>query len=299
MSEFEMTDLGHLAYFLGVEFKRTEDGVFMHQSKYANDLLRRFNMLQCNSAVTPADPGLVLLKDQDEERADPTCYRQIVGSLRYLCNSRPDLMYSVGLISRYMEEPRSSHLLAAKRILRYVKGTSNYGILFPMRSEKNEAKLFGYTDADWCGDKGDRKSTAGYIFMFGRTPISWSSKKEPVVALSSCEAEYIAASMSVCQALWLNTLMGELKMEKSDSVKLLIDNQSAINLAKHPMAHGRSKHIETRFHFLRDQVNNGKIIVEHCRTDVQLADILTKALKRQRFVELRNKLGVVSIEDVN
>lgn len=120
-SEFEMTDLGHLSYFFGMKFKRSKEGLFMHQSKYATDLLRRFKMLQCNSVVTPADPGFFHEKENNEDQADHTYFRQIVGSLRYLCTSRPDLVYAVGLVSRYMESPSNAHLLAAKRVLKYVK----------------------------------------------------------------------------------------------------------------------------------------------------------------------------------
>ena len=155
--------------------------------------------------------------------------------------------------------------------------------------------MTGYSDSDWCGDKNDRKSTAGYIFFYGGAPISWSSTKEPVVALSSCEAEYITTSEAACQAVWLDALIKELQLEKSGKVKLLVDNKSAIDLAKHPASHGRSKHIETKFHFLREQVNNEKLKIEHCRTEVQLADILTKALKLERFRCLRDSIGVVCV----
>lgn len=299
MNEFEMTDLGVLSYFLGLEFNKTEKGILMHQSKYVKDLLKRFNMEKCNSAATPAETGLVLEKEGSEELVDPTYFRKIVGSLRYLCHSRPDLAYSVGLISRFMEKPRMPHLLAAKRIIRYVKGTQSFGILFERKLSAEDPELFGFTDADWCGDREERKSTAGFVFFYGRSPISWGSKKEPIVALSSCESEYVAAAMSACQAVWLDTLMQELKMKEPTAVRLLIDNKSAINLAKHPVAHGRSKHIETRFHYLRDQVNREKLSLEFCRTEVQVADILTKPLRKDRFEELRKKLGVICLSELN
>ena len=199
----------------------------------------------------------MLEKETDEEPVDPTHYRKIVGCLTYLYNTRPDLNFSVGLINRFMQEPRQSHLLAAKRIM--------------------------------------RKSTAGYIFFYGGAPISWSSTKEPVVALSSCEAEYIAASEATCQAVWLDALIKELQLEKSGKVKLLVDNKSVIDLAKHPASHGRSTHIETNFHFLKEQVNNEKLKIEHYRIEVQLADILTKALKLERFRCLRDSIGVVCV----
>lgn len=294
MREFEMTDLDLISYFLGIEFKRTDEGVIMHQGRYARDVLKKFRMVDCNSADTPTATGVNLVKDPNEEEVDVTLYRQMVGSLRYLCCTRPDLLYVVGLISRYMENPKLSHFRAAKRIMRYVKGTLDYGILFPSAAKK--CNVLGYSDSDWCGDKSDRKSTTGYVFFYGDAPISWSSKKEQVVALSSCEAEYIAAAMAACQAQWLDNIFGELKMKEKGAITLMVDNKSAINLAKHPVAHGRSKHIETRFHFLREQVTKGKLSVKYCPTTVQVADIFTKPLKIDQFKELRSRLGVIEVQ---
>ena len=158
-------------------------------------------MMDCNNVITPTETGIKLQIDGDEKEVDPTLYKQIVGSLRYLCNTRPDIAYCVGLISRFMEKPKTPHFLAAKRILRYVKGTLDLGILYPYSQKNIEGEVFGYSDSDWCGDKDDRKSTTGYVFKFGTSPISWCSKKQSVVALSTCEAEYIAAAMPACQAL--------------------------------------------------------------------------------------------------
>ncbi|XP_058742080.1 secreted RxLR effector protein 161-like [Vicia villosa] len=151
-----------------------------------------------------------------------------------------------------MERTKVSHLEAIKRILRYVNGTLGCGILFSASDMGKSCELLGYIDSNWCGDKDDRKSTAGYVFMFGGAPISWCSKKESVVALSSCEAEYITASLCACQAVWLVNLLRELDNNTRGVILLLVDNVSAINLAKNPIAHWRSKHIEMRFHYLRD-----------------------------------------------
>ncbi|RDX61162.1 Copia protein, partial [Mucuna pruriens] len=262
MNEFETSDLGLLAYFLGIGFEMTQYGMVMHQTKYAKNLLKRLNMQQSNPVGTPTEVGLRLKKEIDEGQVDPTHYRRIVGCLRYLCNTRPDLTFSVGLISRFMQKLKRSHLLAAKRISRYVQGTVDFGILFP-KEETTELELVKYFDSDWCGDKQDRKNPVGYIFLYRGAPISWSSTKEPVVALSSCEAEYIE--------------------KNSKKVKLLVDNKSTIDLARHPTSHERNKHMETRFHFLREQVSNEKLQIEHCRTKIQFANIFTKALKRERF----------------
>ncbi|XP_073224920.1 secreted RxLR effector protein 161-like [Cicer arietinum] len=172
----------------------------------------------------------------------------MVGSLRCLYNTRSDIIYSVRLISRCTEKPRAPHYLASKRILRYIKETSELGLLYPRSSNEREVKLIGYTDVNWCGDKDDRKSTASYVFMMNKTPISWCSKKQSMVALPTCEVEYVDAPMGVCQALWLAELINEIGL-RNDS-----DNKSAINLAKHPIAHGRSKYIETRNQVIQTKV---------------------------------------------
>ena len=157
------------------------------------------------------------------------------------------------------------------------------GILYTYSQKNIDGELFGYSDSDWCGDKDDRKNIVGYVFKFGTSPISWCLKKHSVVALSTCEAEYIAAAMAACQALWLEALMEELNLRNCNPMRLLMDNKSRIDLAKHPVAHGRSKHIETKFHFLRDQVSKEKLELEFCRSEDQVADILTKPLKSIKF----------------
>ncbi|GAU42392.1 hypothetical protein TSUD_296900 [Trifolium subterraneum] len=211
-SEFEMTDLGKLTYFLGMELLETPKGVILHQAKYATEILKKFEMLDCNSAVIPADTRLKLEIDGSSETVDSTMFRQLLGSLRYLCQTRPDISYVVGYVSRFMSKPLKSHLLAAKRILRYINGTIHY----------------------------DRRSTSSYVFKFQNEPVSWGSKKQSVIALSSCEAEYVAGSLAACQANWLQSLLSEMKIIDNITVMLKIDNKSAINLAKNPVSHGKS-----------------------------------------------------------
>ncbi|XP_050909387.1 secreted RxLR effector protein 161-like [Lathyrus oleraceus] len=202
-----MTNLGVMNYFLGIEFHKSKVGLLMHQRRYALDISKKCDMEHCNASITPCEARVQLSKSDEEEDVNPTLYRSLIGSLQYLCNTRPKLAFSVSIVSRFMERPKVSHLAAVKRILRYVKGTLDCRILFPASDTWPKCNLLGYTDSNWCGDKDDRKSTAGYIFMFGSTPISWCSKKEPVVALSSCEVEYIAASLGACQAMWLMNLL--------------------------------------------------------------------------------------------
>jgi len=201
MNEFEITDLGELSYFLGMEFIRTKKGIILHQRKYVREVLKMFRMLEFNPAASPIEANLKLEKGGEEEKVDATLFKQIVGSLRYLSNSRPDIGFSVGLVSRYMDDPKISHMKAARRILKYLNGTVNHDIFFPASSYDNDAVITCYSDSDWCGDKSDRRSTTCYFFKVFGAPISWCSRKQPVVALSSCEAEYIAGSYAACQAI--------------------------------------------------------------------------------------------------
>jgi hypothetical protein len=187
---------------------------------------------------------------------------------------------------------------AVKRILRYLQGTVDYGVLYS-NTDGNQRRLVGYCDSDWSGDKVERKSTMGYVFTLFNCPISWCSKKQNVVALSTCEAEYISACNAACQGIWLQSLLQEMMIDVDEEIELRVDNKSAINLAKNPIAHGRSKHIETKFHFLRDQVTKGKIKLVYCKTEAQGADIFTKPLKIERFKDLRKMLNVQSLENLN
>lgn len=298
-TDFEMTDLGRLSYFLGMEFFNTPTGLLMHQKKYAKDLLERFNMSQCNEVETPLEVNKKLKKNEYEERVDGTKYKQLVGSLRFLCNSGPNIMFGVGLLSRFMSDPRKSHMIASKRIFRYIKGTMDFGVLFQNNQKEKDLKLIGYTDADFGGDQDERKSTSGSIFFFNQAPVSWSSKKQSIIALSSCEAEYVAGCHAICQGVWLNEVLKHLKIRTESSIELRMDNTSAISLAKNPVSHGRSKHIDMKYHFLRDMVSKGKVELKFCRTALQLADLFTKALSLKRFKFRRSKIGVQSHRTLN
>lgn len=226
---------------------------------------------------------------------DAAIFKQLVGSLRYMCNTRPAICFSVGMVSRFMSEPKWSHYQAAIRILRYIKGTLKYGVLFPS-GRKTNSELMSYSDSDWCGDRVDRRSTSGYLFKFLGGHIYWCSKKQFVVALSTREAEYIADVVAACQVVWLVNLLQDLKIKVDRPLKFMIDNKSTINLAKNPVLHGRSKHIETKYYFLRSQVHNGVLEVVHCSSQKQLAEVLTKAIKTDQLLQLRNEIGVVSFD---
>jgi hypothetical protein len=281
MDRFKMSDLGLLAYYLGMEVTQRNSEITLCQSAYAAKLLEKAGMMDCTTSQVPMEPRLKLSKEISNPPVDVTLYRSIVGSLRYLVHSRPDIAYAVGYVSRFMEKPTTEHLSAVKSLLCYIAGTKNFGCV--LRSSSEQLRLVGYSDSDHAGDQDDRKSTTGSLFFINGCPVTWQSVKQQAVALSSCEAEYMAATAMACQATWLRRLLGKLLNKEEETVKLYIDNQSAIQLIKNPVYHERSKHINTRFHYIRECVEDGKVAVEHIGTTNQLADILTKPLGRTRF----------------
>eukprot|EP00253_Pinus_taeda_P030125 PITA_30125 len=244
-------------------------------------------MQECKAAITPTVMGLKLNKEDSSKNFDPSLYKSIVGSLMYLTATRPDIMHVVSLISRFMERPKEAHWQAAKRILRYVKGTKRFGILY-ITLECSD--LIGYTDSNWAGSVDDRKSTSGYVFQMGSRAISWASKKQPIVALSTVEVEYVAATTVACQVVWMRRMLRSLCQEQAQATVIFCDNSSAIALYKNSMFHKRMKHIDTKFHYIRELVNNGEIVLQQCRTQEQVADILTKPLGQKNFEFLRKCL---------
>lgn len=289
--EFDITDLGKMSYFLGVEVIQSSDGIFITQAKYAREILERFGMINCKPVSNPVVTGSKLSKRGGGAEVDITNYKHMVGSLMYLTATRPDLMYVVCLTSRYMEKPTEVHLQAAKRIMRYLRGTVNFGILY---NSQGKEELIAYTDSDYAGDIDDRKSTSGYVFLLGTGAISWSSKKQPVVTLSTTEAEFIAAAACACQGIWLRRILDQLGHSQDKSTTIYCDNSSTIKLSKNLVLHGRSKHIDVRFHFLRDLARDGVIELVHCNTQEQVSDIMTKPLKVESFLKLRRQLGMCS-----
>lgn len=293
MLEFDMSDLGKMKHFLGVEVKQCADGIFICQKRYAREVLARFDMESANAVKNPIVPGTRLSKNEGGVRVDETLFKQVVGSLMYLTVTRPDLMYSVSLISRFMSSPTMSHWLTAKRILRYLKGTTDFGILY--KKGESRLSLMAFTDSDYAGDLDDRRSTSGFVFMMGSGAVSWSSKKQTVVALSTTEAEYIAAALCACQCVWLRRVTEKLGIEEKSGTVIMCDNSSTIQLSKNPVFHGKSKHIDVKFHFLRDLVNEGIVELSYCNSQNQIADIMTKPIKLEQYEKLRGMLGVTEV----
>jgi len=296
MKEFNMTDLGRMRYFLGLEVLQRADGIFICQRKYAQEVLEHFNMVGCNAVYNPIVLGFKLVTDSAGMTINNTQYMQMVCSLMYLTSTRLDIMFVVNLLSRYLAHPAELHLQAVKRVLRYIKGTLSYGIFY---KQSGDVELLAYTDNDYAGDLEDRKSTLGLLFMLSSRAVSWSSKKQPVVTLSTTEAEFIAAAFCACQAVWLRRMLEKLDHASAGTTIIYCDNNSTIKLSKNPVMHGRSKHIDVRFHFLRELTQDEVVTLLHCRSQEQLADIMTKPLPRVVFEKLRTLMGVCEDPKVN
>ncbi|KAK2995722.1 hypothetical protein RJ640_012446 [Escallonia rubra] len=262
--EFGMSMMGELTFFLGLQIKQSKDGIFINQAKYTKELLKRFDMEASNAFDTPMSSSLKLDKDEKGKDVD---------------------------IKRYRACPKESHLIAVKRILRYLKGTHDLGLWFPRNTSFFD--LIGYSDADYAGCKTERKSTSGVCQFLGHSLVSWSSKKQNSVALSTTEAEYMAVGACCAQILWMKQTLLDFGL-KYDHIPILCDNTSAIDLTKNPIQHSRTKHIEIKHHFIRDHVQKGDIVLDFVDTNHQLADIFTKPLDSKRFTALRRELGMSS-----
>uniref|UniRef100_A0AAV1TGV6 Integrase catalytic domain-containing protein n=1 Tax=Peronospora matthiolae TaxID=2874970 RepID=A0AAV1TGV6_9STRA len=297
-TRFEMTDSGKCAFVLGIELLDGKDGsVTMCQRRYVDDVLKRFGMDECKAVASPVDVSSRLVPSNSASKVDVP-FREAVGALMHLTTAtRPDIAYAVSFVSRFMEKPQEEHWVAIKRIFRYLQGTKMHGICY-----KPSAKIDfrGYSDADWAGDLADRKSTSGYVFMLLGAPVSWGSKKQPSVSLSTSEAEYIALSLAIQEGKWINRLLCEIMAAANEEGPELVireDNQSCIKMTKNPVNHGRAKHIDIKYHHIRDEVKRGEVKLEYCETTLMLADIMTKGLHGPRHKDLTAALGIRACSD--
>ncbi|KAJ9565794.1 hypothetical protein OSB04_001760 [Centaurea solstitialis] len=292
-TEYKMSMMGELTYFLGLQIKQSEKGIFINQGKYVHDMLKKFDLTSCTPMKTPMAPPLSLDKDSKGKPVDVTLYRGMIGSLLYLTASRPDIMYSTCLCARYQAEPKESHLTAVKRIFRYLKGTPNLGLWY---SKDSGFDLTAYSDSHFAGCKIDRKSTTGGCHLLGGKLVSWTSKKQNSVSTSTAEAEYVTAGICCAQVLWLRNQLQDYNIQVS-KIPIYCDNTSAIAIANNPVLHSKTKHIEVRYHFIRDHVMNGDIELHSVPTEYQLADLFTKPLDVTRFNMLISELGMLNPDE--
>ncbi|WVZ52304.1 hypothetical protein U9M48_003377, partial [Paspalum notatum var. saurae] len=285
---FEMSMMGELKFFLGLQIKQLKEGTFLCQTKYTQDMLKKFGMENARPINTPmASKGHLDLYDESKKgkNVDQKLYRSMIGL---------DIMLSMCMCARFQADPKECHLVAVKRILRYLVHTPNLGLWYPKGSTFD---LLGYSDSDHAGCKVDRKSTSGTCQFLGRSLVSWSSKKQTSVALSTAEAEYVAAGACCAQLLWMRQTLRDFGCEFS-KIPLLCDNESAVKLANNPVQHARTKHIDIRHHFLRDHEAKGDIALHHVSSENQLADIFTKPLDESRFCDLRSELNILDSRNV-
>ena len=295
-ARFEMKDMGAAKVMLGIEITRDRASrkVFIAQQEYITEVLKRFRMESTRTVSTPMDKSTLVQLDAPGEQVGPNVpYRQAIGSLIYLVScTRPDLAFTVRRLSQYLEKPKQQHWTAVKRVFRYLHSTRHQGILY---NGKQGVDVIGYADSDYAGCTSSRKSTSGYVFLLAGGAVSWKSKKQTVVATSSCEAEYIASCVATKEAIWLSRLLADLqKQAKPKPITIRVDNNGAKDLALNATINERSKHIDVQYHFVRQCVHQGKIKLERCDTAVQIADPMTKPLEKLQHEKLCSMQGLQS-----
>jgi hypothetical protein len=308
--QFDMTDLEPTTRYLGIEFTTLPNGIFLSQREYILEMLAATNMQDCKHENVPLPPGLQLLSDMNSEPADIHNYCTIVGKLIFLTTTRPDIAYAVNSVSRYMSNPQAAHLNAVKHILCYLQKTLDYGLFYQCLQNN---KVEGFTDADWASCPKTRRSTGGYLFTLFGAAITWQSKRQLTVTRSSTESEYVALSDRAQEAVWLGRLLREIgapdsqtlplshnsvaahsNLQRALAIPLHCDNQSSLKIAKNPIFHARTKHIEVCHHYVRERALDGEVKLHYISIDQQPADVLTKALSQIKFERHRADLGLVS-----
>jgi hypothetical protein len=280
---FKIKDLGQLRWILGMEVRRDRGRrtLTISQQAYIEHMLDTYGMSECKPVGTPTEGKLRRTDSGQPDKA----YMKIVGSILYAAVvSRPDVAYAAQNLGRHMQSSNQDHMTAAKRVLRYLKGTKSMGLTF---SGGIRGQLKGYSDSDWGGDLDTSRSTTGYLFMFGGGPVSWNSRLQPTVALSTSEAEYMALCATVMEATYLKQLLFDIGIDQSKPITIYEDNQSCIAMARNPINHSRTKHINIRFHYVREQVKKETIKLEYLPTEGQVADMLTKGLPKTRLMIIR------------
>nr|GEX70351.1 retrotransposon protein, putative, Ty1-copia subclass [Tanacetum cinerariifolium] len=290
LNEFKMSMMGKISFFLGLQISQSPRGIFINQSKYAFESLKRYGFESCDPVDTPMVEKSKLDEDKEGKAVDPSHYRGMIGTLLYLTASRPDLQFTMCMCARYQARPTEKHVHTVKRIFRYLRRTVNWGLWYPKDSS---VALTAFADADHAGCQDTRRSTSGSLQFLGERLIRWSSKRQKSAAIFSTEAEYIALSGCCAQILWMRSQLTNYGLG-FNKILMYCDNKSAITLCCNNVQHSRSKHIDIRYHLIKEQVENGVIKLYFVNTEYQLADLFTKALGIDRIEFLINKLGIRS-----
>ena len=293
-AQFALKDLGALSYFLGLQVTAVPTGLLLSQTKYARDLLTRVNMQTAKGMASPMASGIALTAYGHDEFDSPSLYRSVVGALQYLTITRPEISFPVNKVCQFMQKPLVSHWKAVKRILRYIAGTVEFGLLI-QRQPVSDLSLSGFSDADWASDCDDRKSTSGFCVFLGANLIAWSSRKQHTISRSTAEAEFRSLASLVSEVTWVQSLLHELGHVPPRRPVLWCDNLSTVQIAANPVLHARTKHIEIDLYFVRDKVLQRQLEVRHVPAIDQTADVLTKPISSLQFPVLRSKLRVESL----
>ncbi|GJR74177.1 retrovirus-related pol polyprotein from transposon TNT 1-94 [Tanacetum coccineum] len=287
-NKFDMSMMGELKFFLGIQIHQSPRGIFINQAKYAQEILKKHGMTSCDSIGTPMATKH-LDADLSGTPVDQTKYRSMVGALMYLTASRPDIIHATCYCARYQAKPTEKHLTAVKRIFRYLKDSINMGLWYP---KDTGFELTAFSDSDHAGCLDSRKSTSGGIqFLGGDKLVSWSSKKQDCTSMSTAEAEYVSLSACCAQVLWMRTQLTDYGFH-FDKIPMYCDSKAAIAISCNPVQHSRTKHIDVRYHFIKEHVEKGIVELFFVGTEYQLADLFTKALSEDRFKYLVRRLGM-------
>ncbi|GJT56427.1 retrovirus-related pol polyprotein from transposon TNT 1-94 [Tanacetum coccineum] len=290
-SLFEMSMIGEMTFFLGLPVNQSPHGIFINQSNYVLDILKKYGMESCDPVGTPMEIKDKLDLDQNGSPVHATKYHSMIGALMYLTSSRPDIVHATCFCARYQAKPTEKHLKEVKRIFRYLRGSVNMGLWY---TKDSSFELTGFSDADYSGCKDTFKITFGGAQFLGEKLVSWSSKKQDCMALSTAKAEYMSLSVCCAEVIWMRTQLTDYGVH-FNKIPIYCDSKSAIGISCNPIQHSRTKHIVVHYHFLKEHVEKGMIELYFVKTDNQLADLFNKALPADRFNYLVRRLGMRSL----
>jgi hypothetical protein len=292
---FPVVDLGQPTFFAGYDISYDNDSgqLRLSQKEYIASALRLANMSECRPQSTPADANHSLLPSPPDAKSIDFPFRSVLGLLLYVLGSRPDIAVSVNAISRHQEHPSEQHVVALKRVLRYLAGTARLELNLTPSASVHDTGLTTYADATWADDLSDRSSTTGWIVFYLGCPVSWCTRKQHAVAKSSAEAEYVSLSDASSETVWFRQLLRDCHQEQLKPSVILEDNEGAIGIAENTRSLGRAKHIDVRYHFVKQFVSDGTLVVRHVPTTEQVADALTKPLPAPAFLRHRAAMRLI------